>query len=89
VSQWKAPFSHINQKSVDFVLCNKTSLKPLLAIELDDWSHDRQDRVDRDASVEQMLLAANFPLLRFSDVRNLSHEDVASRISAVLDPASS
>jgi hypothetical protein len=33
---WKPAFRHINGKSVDFVLCDKTSLKPMYAVELDD-----------------------------------------------------
>src|ERR1035437_7044871 len=42
---WKAAFSHINGKSVDFVICDKAYIKPLLVIELDDKSHDRLDRI--------------------------------------------
>jgi len=32
---WKAAFRRINGKSVDFVICDKAYIKPLLAIELD------------------------------------------------------
>src|SRR4051812_48819226 len=37
---WKGAFKHINQKSVDFVLCDKAYLAPKLAIELDDRTHE-------------------------------------------------
>jgi hypothetical protein len=36
---WRGAFSHINGKSVDFVLCDKAYIAPKLAIELDDRSH--------------------------------------------------
>src|SRR4051812_44743306 len=38
------PQNRINQKHVDFLLCNPKSMKPMLGIELDDASHKRSDR---------------------------------------------
>ena len=43
--------NQINQKHVDFVLCTRDPVKPLLAIELDDASHDTADRQNRDAPI--------------------------------------
>lgn len=57
---------HINQKSVDFLLCDKTYLNPKLAIELDDATHSRPDRIERDDEVARILRDANFPLLRLT-----------------------
>jgi hypothetical protein len=37
---WRAAFGWINSKSVDFVICDKVYIKPLLAIELDGRSHE-------------------------------------------------
>jgi very-short-patch-repair endonuclease len=73
---WKGSFSHINGKSVDFVICEKSYLKPLLAIELDDKSHDRFDRIERDSEVERMLQEAGMPLLRFSNNGSFNKEEV-------------
>jgi hypothetical protein len=42
---------HSNQiqcKHVDFLLCDKVSQQPLMAIELDDSSHDKYDRRESD-----------------------------------------
>ena len=61
---WKA-FHHINRKSVDFVICDKQTVRPLAAIELDDWSHKLDKRKARDIEVERIFRGANFPLLRF------------------------
>lgn len=65
--KWFAAFRHIDEKSVDFVLCTKNDLRPVLVIELDDWSHGRSDRQERDREVERMLRDANLPLLRLKD----------------------
>jgi len=61
---WMGAFMHINQKSVDYVICDKNYIKPLLAIELDDKSHERADRQERDVEVERILNGAGLPLLR-------------------------
>lgn len=39
------------------------ALEPVLAIELDEKSHQRKDRKDRDAFVDQVFQAAALPLL--------------------------
>ena len=44
-------FRHINQKSVDFVACDKQQLRPLFAVELDDKTHKRPNRVARDKEI--------------------------------------
>jgi len=73
---YKAAFRHIDEKSVDYVICDKVYIKPLLAIERDDKTHDREDRIERDSEVERMLDGANFPLLRLRNYGNLSKEEI-------------
>lgn len=63
---WSAAMRHINQKSVDFLLCDKVWVNPKLAIELDDTTHEREDRIERDTEVERILASAHFPLLRIT-----------------------
>ncbi len=65
---WYGAFRHINGKSVDFVLCDKVMLKPMLVVELDDRTHERRDRHIRDREVERILKEADVPLLRLSTV---------------------
>lgn len=84
---WNAAFRHISQKSVDFVLCDKTYVSPKLAIELDDKSHDRPDRQDRDIEVERILKRASMPLLRIQDHRTFNPQELAQRIQAALNPS--
>ncbi|MDB5181128.1 MAG: topoisomerase [Candidatus Saccharibacteria bacterium] len=73
--EWRYAFSHINGKSVDYVLCNKTTLRPTYAIELDDYTHDTPTRRERDLEVERILEEANFPLVRFRN-KNVSEADI-------------
>jgi hypothetical protein len=54
----------IDRKHVDFVLCDRTSLKPCVAIELDDASHKRVDRKQRDEFVAEVFATAGLPLVR-------------------------
>jgi len=53
----------INAKHVDFLLCDPATTRPLIVIELDDASHQRQDRVDRDDFVNSACAAAKLPVL--------------------------
>lgn len=78
---WKRAFYHINAKSVDYVLCSKTTLQPVYAIELDDPSHQREDRVRRDIEVERIFDEANIPLVRFRNVDTLTDEDIANALA--------
>jgi hypothetical protein len=55
--------NRINQKHVDFLLCDPDTMRPIVAIELDDNSHEREDRKARDAFVDQVYQAASLPLL--------------------------
>lgn len=64
---WQGAYSHINRKSVDFVLCDKSYISPKLAIELDEKTHQREDRQERDVEVERILSEAGMPLLRIEN----------------------
>ena len=46
-------------KHIDFVLCDPGTLKPLVCIELDDVSHQRPDRIERDKFVNQAFKSAH------------------------------
>lgn len=55
----------IANKSVDFVVVDKNSGNVRLVIELDDKTHFRKDRRERDALVENLFSHVNIPLRRF------------------------
>lgn len=78
---WDAAFVHINGKSVDYVICDRQSLCPLVAIELDDWSHELEHRKKRDIEVERIMIEAKIPLVRFVNVKEMSKTEIISKIS--------
>jgi len=73
---WRGAFRHIDEKSVDFVICDKAYIKPLLAIELDDSTHDQENRRKRDIEVERILSNANLTLLRFGNNGHFDREEI-------------
>lgn len=79
--KWTVALRHINQKSVDFLLCDKVYLNPKLAIELDDATHNLPDRIEQDHEVERILKDAGFPLLRLTHADTLSVEIIKLKIS--------
>lgn len=62
--QRQAAFNKIRSKHIDFVLLDPADFVPLLALELDDSSHQRPDRVERDRFVDAACADAGLPLLR-------------------------
>lgn len=56
--------NRIDRKHVDFLLCEPITMKPRCAVELDDSSHARSDRQERDEFVDQVFNVAGLPLVR-------------------------
>ncbi|MDD6174561.1 MAG: DUF2726 domain-containing protein [Firmicutes bacterium] len=53
----------INRKHVDFLLCDPESMVPVCGVELDDSTHQRPDRMERDRFVDAVYEAAGLPLV--------------------------
>jgi len=91
-SDWRRAFNSICAKPVDFVLCQKTSLKVVAVVELDDKSHERPDRRLRDALVDSALKDAGIPVLRILAARSYSpallRAKIREAISGQLDTSS-
>ncbi len=75
-------FRHINQKSVDFVACDKKLLRPLFAIELDDKTHNLPSRRTRDIEVERILRDACIPLIRIPNRGSFDPKALAQEVQA-------
>jgi very-short-patch-repair endonuclease len=74
-------FRHINQKSVDFVACSKTTLQPLFVIEVDDRTHRQSKRIERDQEVERILHGAGIPLIRIENHGRFDGKELAEIVS--------
>ncbi len=55
--------NRISSRHLDFVLCDRQKTAPMLVIELNDSSHKRRKRQQRDEFVEKALEVAGIPLL--------------------------
>lgn len=61
--QFTPAFNRIARKRVDFIVCDAVTMKILFGIELDDSSHQREDRIERDDFVNRVFQAACLPLV--------------------------
>lgn len=73
-SRKSSAFNKIKAKHVDFVLCEKQYMRPVLVIELDDRSHQRPDRKERDIFVDSILHSVGLPVLRTINAVNISEK---------------
>lgn len=75
----------IDRKHVDFLVCDPSTMKPRLGIELDDASHGRRDRQDRDEFVDSVFAAAGLPLLRIPAQVGYKPNDLLAQVSPHLE----
>ncbi len=71
-------------KHIDFVLCDPASLKIVMAIELDDKTHERPDRIERDLFVNEAFASAEVPLLRVPVKEKYLSRELRETIEALL-----
>ena len=71
-------------KHIDFVLCDPGTLEPKLCIELDDRSHERPDRMERDRFVDLAFESAGLPLLRVEVKKSYPVREVRQLIDDLL-----
>jgi len=83
----KSHWWRIQAKCLDFVLVDSASFAPSLVIELDDRSHDRVDRRERDAFVDDVLASAGIPILHVRWQRSYDTQALAQQIATVLSMA--
>ena len=79
-SRWQIYRNKIDRKTVDFVVCDSASMKPIYAIELDDPSHERPDRQERDQFVEAVFATAQLPLVRIRGQYAYTHEELVEQL---------
>ena len=58
-----AYFYKISQKNIDFLLCNQ-NMKAYAAIELDDKTHERKDRIKNDNFKDELFKNSTIKLIR-------------------------
>ncbi len=73
-SAWYSEFNKISRKHIDFALADKYNLDIKLLIEIDDRTHQREDRIERDEFVNSVFKQANIPILHLYDVIGLEEK---------------
>ncbi len=72
--------NRIDRKHVDFLLCETATMTPRLVVELDDRSHQKKDRQERDALVDGALKAAGLPILHVRAAKGYVPQDLFAQI---------
>lgn len=83
-SSWQQAFNRIQSKHFDFVICHASDSSIRLLIELDDKSHERQIRMERDDFMDQAAKAAGIPLLRVPCRRSYSSQEMPPLVATHL-----
>jgi very-short-patch-repair endonuclease len=78
-------FNRIQSKHLDFVACDPGDLSIQFAVELDDRSHDRPDRQNRDAFLDEAMTKAGLPIIRFAARKGYSVQEVRETIASRLN----
>lgn len=79
-------FDQVSSTRVDFVLCDARTFRPVLAVELDDRSHVRGNRRDRDALVDQIFRTMGLGVYRQWVRRSYDPAAIARGIEDALTP---
>lgn len=72
--------NRVAMKSIDFIIVDITSGEAVLGIELDDRSHDREDRQQRDAFINAVFQEVGVPLARFRPSQTI---DIRPHLAAI------
>jgi hypothetical protein len=77
-------FNRISSKHVDFLLVQRSDGRPILGIELDDSSHEQEDRKIRDVFVDRVFSSAGLPILHVPVKSAYEPKDLRRRIDEAL-----
>lgn len=72
--------NRIDRKHIDFVICTPDTVAPRVVVELDDASHSRTDRIERDGFVDAAFQAAGLPVVRIQARHQYQRAEIAALI---------
>ena len=75
----------IDRKHIDFLLCEVETMKPICGIELDDSSHQREDRKHRDRFVNKVFEVSGIQLIRFKNKKSYTLNEIRQQLNDVLN----
>lgn len=80
-SAWQTAFNRIASKQVDFVLADAATTRPIMVVELDDRTHSRTDRRQRDEFVDRACAAAGLRVVHVPAASRYAPADLAKLLS--------
>lgn len=80
-NNYQSHFNRIRSKHIDFLLCDKYTFKPLIAIELDDSSHNFDNRIERDDFLNAAFYSAGLKLVRFKAYHSYTVTEIKERLN--------
>lgn len=80
---WQSAFNKISAKHFDFVLCDPASLNVRAVVELNDSSHKRTGRADRDEFLRSACAYAQVPLIEFTTKRGYSVDALRTDLAGI------
>lgn len=78
-SEYYKYFGKIKAKHIDFALANKENLNVVLLIEVDDLTHNREDRKLRDIFIDEVCKKCNYKILHIQN-KELLREKIRNKI---------
>lgn len=72
-------------RNIDIGIFDKTSMTPLLLIEINDKTHNNKNRIERDNKVKKICNVANIPLITFYSNYPNKKEYIIKRIKETLN----
>ncbi len=81
-SKWQTAFNKISAKHFDYVVCDRSTLKVLSVVELNDKSHKAKKRIERDAFLREACSSAGLRLLEFEAKASYSVAEVRNQLAA-------
>lgn len=77
-------FNKIKSKSIDFVIADKKSCRARVCIELDDTTHNLNNRIKRDKFINELFESVNIKLLHIK-VKDNYEEDIEKIKQIIID----
>lgn len=78
--RWQSHFNRISAKHIDFLICEKATMRPTVAIELHDKSHQAERRRKRDDFVRAAITQAGLPMVEIAASRTYTVEELRSTL---------
>lgn len=80
-----AAYKFIENKSVDFVLCNKRTLRPICVVKLEDGvQNDAKDPGSAPEEMEKFFRSAHIPFIYLAETQRLTPEYIIEEFSRVV-----